>query len=284
MRTLDSLLVLAIATQPACIPHPVRPPPSACHGASTLPRELLQSGSVILFGETHGSQELPAFFGEAVCAAAASGLALEVGLEQPSSAQADLDRYLASAGEEAALAPVLAGPHWHRDYQDGRSSRAQVDLLERLRALRERGLPIHVFLFDPWPDDKTSDRDGEMARRIAAHARAQSKSVTFVLVGEVHAWTALGSPWDPTFHPMGWSILQDGLRVTSLGRATPAGTVWICTGPNASDCGERDTRATADQLPSGRTEGIELLPAPNARGNDGLWATPTLTASPPAFP
>jgi hypothetical protein len=259
-------------------------PHVSCDERAALPRELLEPGSVVLFGETHGSQELPAFFAEAVCTAAASGLAIEVGLEQPSSSQADIDGFLSSAGGDSALASVLAGAHWHREYQDGRSSRAQVDLLERLRALRERELAIHVFLFDPWPDDKANNRDDEMARRIAAHVRAHETSLTLVLVGEVHAWTAIGSPWDPTFHPMGWSLVQDGLRVKSLGRATPAGTQWVCTGPTVSDCGEKPTRAMGGSLPSGRPFGIELLPEPNQGGNVGLYAVPTLTASPPALP
>ena len=258
-------------------------PRVVCDERKALPAWLLEPGAVILFGETHGSQELPAFFGEAVCAAAARGLPIEVGLEQSSAGQAAIDSFLASAGGDAALAPVLAAPHWHREYQDGRSSRAQIELLERLRGLRAQRLEVSVFLFDPWPEETKSPREEEMARRIAEHARAHPRAITLILVGEVHAWTAIGTPWDPAFHPMGWLLAQDGLRVMSLGRATPAGRVWVCTGPNVTDCGERDAPKTRQQLPSGRTEGIELLPARNERGNDGLWATPTLTASPPAI-
>ena len=248
----------------------------------TVPAELLEPGGVLVFGEIHGSQELPAFFGEAVCAAAAHGCPIEVGLEQPSAGQADVDAFLASEGGAAALAPVLAAPHWHREYQDGRSSRAQIDLLERLRGLRAQGLPLNVFLFDPWPEDTKSPRDEEMARRIAARARARPRAITLILVGEVHAWTAIGGPFDPAFRPMGWFLGQDGLRVRSLGRATPAGTVWVCTGGNVSDCGTR-TVGPYDRLPSGRSAGIELLPAPTERGYVGFYATPTLTASPPAI-
>jgi hypothetical protein len=35
-------------------------------------------------------------------------------------------------------------------------------------------------------------------------------------------------------------------------------------------------------LPSGRTTGIELLPEPSRQGYDGLYATSSMTASPPA--
>jgi hypothetical protein len=247
-----------------------------------IPKDLLTPGSVVLFGEIHGTQELPASFGEAVCATSAAGLPVEVGLEQPREGQAGVDSFLASAGGEATLAPVLAAPFWHREYQDGRSSRAQLDLLERLRGLRARGSQVNVFLFDLDPAEDVKLRDQKMAEQIVARARAHPDAVVLVLVGEVHSWMTPGAPWDPEFRPMGWHIEQAGLRVRSLGRATPRGTVWVCTGPNVSDCGERETAAT-EPLPSGRPTGIELLPSPNRRGVLGLFAARTLTASPPAI-
>ena len=102
-----------------------------------------------------------------------------------------------------------------------------------------------------------------------------------VLVGEVHAWKTVGSPWKPDFLPMGWHLAKAGLNVNSLGRSTPFGTAWVCTSGSAGDCKAVETRAT-EALPSGGSAGIELLPHPSARGYDGLYRTPTLTASPPA--
>jgi hypothetical protein len=262
----------AVATPPGA---------GACGGSLPLPEDLLQPGGLVLFGEIHGVQELPVAFGDAVCAAASSGAPVEVGLEAPQGEHANLDRFLASQGTPADRAALLATPFWSSAYQDGRRSRARADLLDRLRRMRGAGLPIGVFLFDIDAGEDASARDRAMAETIAAHARAHPGAVTLVLVGEVHAWKTQGSPWDPGFLPMGWHLVKAGLRVRSLGRATPNGTAWVCTSSSPDDCSTIGTKAT-ESLPSGSTSGVELLPTPSARGYDGLYGTTTLTASPPA--
>lgn len=254
---------------------------AVCAAAPALPKEPLEPGSVLLFGEIHGVQELPSVFGEAVCSTAASGLAVEVGLEVPKAEQAKVDFFLASSGGPSDVETLLATPFWSREFQDGRSSQARVALLERFRQLRASGIPIHVFLFDINTDQDAAQREKTMSENIAAHVQAHPQALTMVLVGEVHAWKTQGSPWDPNFLPMGWHLEQAGLHVRSLGRSTPAGRAWICSGVSPGDCGSRETKATA-VLPSGRTAGIELLPQPSTRGYDGLYGTPTLTPSPPA--
>jgi hypothetical protein len=258
-----------------------RPVAAACSESIAVPRDLLEPGGIVLFGEIHGAQELPAIFGEAVCGTAASGLPVDVGFEMPRDEQASVDAFLASPGAPSDVEALLATPFWSSEYQDGRRSQARVALLDRLRRLRASGLPVSAFLFDIADGEDASERDKKMADSIAAHLRAHPEAVTMALVGEVHAWKTQGAPWDPKFLPMGWYLADAGLRVRSLGRATPAGTVWVCTGGSPGDCGSITTKATG-ALPSGGTSGIELLPVPSRRGYDGMVATPTLTASPPA--
>lgn len=252
-----------------------------CGATLSLPKELLVPGGVVLFGEIHGVQELPAVFGDAVCATASSGAPVEIGIEAPKSEQASFDRFLASQGTPSDRTALLATPFWSGAYQDGRRSQARADLLDRLRRMRGAGLPIGVFLFDVDAGDDAGARERAMAENIAAHVRAHPDAVTLVLVGEVHAWKTQGSPWDPGFLPMGWHLVQGGLRVRSLGRATPTGTAWVCTSASPDDCGTIGTKAT-EPLPSGGASGVELLPAPSARGYDGLYGTTSLTASRPA--
>ena len=253
----------------------------ACTTAAPLPVGLIQARGVVLFGEIHGAQEIPMFFGEAVCTAATSTLPVEVGLEIVKSEQARVDAFLGSAGTVADIAALTSGPFWLRDMQDGRSSQAMVALLDRLRQLIAQGAPVHVFLIDDEEYYHQSDRDKGMADNIAAQIRAHPEAVTMALVGEVHSWKTKGAPWNPDFLPMGLHLSTDGVHVVSLGRATPAGTVWTCTGPTPGDCGAGDIKPYG-AMPSGGTAGIELLPEPSKHGYDGMYATPTLTASPPA--
>jgi hypothetical protein len=258
-----------------------RTPTAACAAGTAVPEKLLEPGSLLLFGEIHGVQELPSFFGEAVCSTADARLPMEVGLEVPKTEQASIDTFLASPGAPSDVETLIATAFWSRDAQDGRSSQAMVALLERIRQLRAQGLPIDVFLFDLDGSQAAAERDKVMAENLSSHVRAHPKALTMALTGEVHAWKTKGSPWDPDFLPMGWYLASGGLDVHSLGRSTPAGTAWNCVGPSPGDCRIGETKATA-ALPSGQTAGIELLPQPSKRGYDGLYGTSSLTASPPA--
>jgi hypothetical protein len=257
----------------------------ACASEAALPKPWVAPGSIVLFGEIHGAKEPPFFFGEAVCSAAQWGVPVAVGLEIPVSEQAGIDTYLSSSGRPSDVELLLKGSFWTRKDQDGRSSQARVDLLERIRRLRAAGLPIRVFLFDINEGENLADRDKSMALNISSQVRSHASELTLVLVGEVHAWKTKGTPWNEDFLTMGWHLADAGLRVYSLGRSTPDGAAWICSKAMGEDsamsCGPQATHAFQPSS-SGRTSGIELLPAPSARGNDGLYVLPTLTESPPA--
>lgn len=265
---------------PAPAPSRAAPAP-ACADETPLPATLLQPGSVLLFGEIHGVREIPAAFGEAVCAVARTRLPVEVGLEVPGTEQARLDAFVASPGGPADVGALTASDFWTREFQDGRSSQAMLALIERMRRLREEGLPVHVFLFDLGSSKGIGERDKLMAENIAAHVRAHPEALAMALTGEVHAWKAKGAPWNADLLPMGWHLVNSGLEVRSLGRVTPAGTAWICPSGSPGECGSR-TMGAWGALPSGRTTGIELLPEPSERGNDGLFGVSSMTASPPA--
>ncbi|PTL80173.1 hypothetical protein [Vitiosangium sp. GDMCC 1.1324] len=58
------------------------------------------------------------------------------------SEQSRLDTYLASRGTPADQDTLLDGDFWRRPYQDGRSSRAMLELVDQVRALRALGLLI----------------------------------------------------------------------------------------------------------------------------------------------
>jgi hypothetical protein len=55
--------------------------------------------------------------------------------------------------------------------QDGRRSRAMLDLLDGLRLLRAQGADVRVVAFDPLPDVEPAEREEHMALRLAAARR-----------------------------------------------------------------------------------------------------------------
>jgi len=253
----------------------------ACVGGSALPAPLLKPGGLLIFGELHGTRELPAFFGEAVCWTSGA-LPVQAGLELPASEQERVETFLASPGAPADVEALTAGPFWSRppEQQDGKASRAMAALVDRLRRLRRAGQPIDVFLFDVDDAGGPGERDRTMAERLAERVRAHPEALTLALAGNVHARKNKGVPWNPELEPMGLHLVTAGVRVLSLDSVTPAGTAWICDAKTMT-CGSHDVQAWR-ALPSGRAVGIEMLAEPTQEGFDGLYATPSLNASPPA--
>ena len=249
-----------------------------------MPEGLLAPGTILLFGEIHGTRELPAFFGEAVCHASAAHDVV-VGLEIPGSESERVSAFLRSSGASADRDAVLAGPFWTDGYQDGRRSEAMARLLERLRVLRAIGRHVDVMLFDVEPSESGPDRDERMAQTIMEYQRAHAGPVLMAYMGNVHARTTIGVPWNPKLKPLGWYLSQHGLRVRSLDSGSPGGSAWMCYVEDASDpraeqvCGPHALSGSS-RLPA--HAGIWLHAMPSPEGFDGVYAVPALSSSPPA--
>jgi len=266
------------ASSTAAAPAP-RPAQARCAPGPELPEGWLAPGAAVLFGDWHGTDELPAFFGEVACRVAAAGRPVLVGLELPRDEQPTLDRFLAEADPRAAEAGLLAGPFWRRSYQDGRSSQAMSALLGRLRQLRRAGLRLDVRLFDVEQEAMGADRDMRMAALLAGWAHARGEAVLLVLAGNFHTRTAVGAPWDPEARPMGFYLRQAGLALRALDCGGPEGTSWSCTGAEAASCGVQPVDLRA---PPGGEPAVELFAERSSLGYDGRYTVPRLSASPPA--
>lgn len=250
--------------------------------------DVLHPGAVVLLGELHGTKELPALVGRLACHAASAGTPVVVGLEVPREEQVAVDAYMDSDGGEEARAELLHGTFWRRPYQDGRSSVARLELLERLRGWRQAGQPLSVLAFDV--RGQGSVRAAGLARRLK-WARDRAPAATLlVLVGNVQARVVRGTEWDPELSPMGWYLSREGLPVTSLDARFSGGTAWTCqlTPEEQLACGEG-----TPVLPRGisreqgiRYEGsapfVRLLDADAREGFHGVFYVGPVTASPPA--
>lgn len=199
----------------------------------------LDAARVLLIGEVHGTVECPAVFGDLVFAATRLG-PVAVGLELPSTEQAELDHFLAVPDDAARRARWLARPLFTTRPQDGRTSRAIVALLDRLARYRALGLPIEVFAFDaPPPEDRPEEpRDQRMAAMIAARAQDRTRRV-IALMGNAHNQLDPGTPWAPDFRTLAMhlrDVLGDGdLRSLTFDWVT--GTAWRSTGqPGEQAC------------------------------------------------
>jgi hypothetical protein len=241
---------------------------------------LLQPGTVLLAGEMHGTEQAPGFVRDVVCAALAKGLPVTVGLEVDWAEDEAFQAYLRSDGGEAARKRLLESPFWSRDFQDGRSSRAMLALVEYLRELASGPGRLQLLLIDrPEPPPA---RDGAMAERVAEAAAERPRDLFVILTGNIHNRLTKGMPWDAELEPMGYLLAKrlPEARIVSFDMAYPGGTAWVCFGRSPSDC--RSQELGGSKAAEGR-EGVELLADPAGEPYTGRYFTGPLTASEPAI-
>lgn len=241
---------------------------------------LLQPGTVLLVGEMHGTEQAPGFVRDVACAALAEGLPVTVGLEVDWAEDRAFQAYLRSDGGMVARERLLAASFWQREFQDGRSSRAMLGLVQDLRKLAAGAGELQVVLIDrPEPG---GERDAAMAERVAEAVAARPGDLLVVLTGNIHNRLTRGMPWNAELEPMGYLLAKrlPKTRIVSLDMAYPGGTAWVCFGSAPSDC--RAQELAGSKAAEGR-EGVELLADPAGEAYTGRYFTGPLTASEPAI-
>lgn len=269
---------LALASAQATSARPSFSSAAECAEVDGL-EPILRRGAVLVFGEIHGNRESPAFVINVACEALALGLSVTVALELLDSERPGIQKYLSSSGSDADRAELTANGIWSTEYQDGRSSAAMADLLERLRGFRAADQRIEVELFDRSGWSSGQERDRLMAEALSVILATTTSDVVVVLTGNIHSRVATGTPWDETYLPMAHLLAVPGNRnLVSLDVAHAGGTTWMCTGSEPSSCGVRDVRARETQ--TGLS--IELDDDPSTSGHHGRYHVGPLSASWPA--
>ena len=237
----------------------------SCGAKPTGIDSLLEPGALTVFGEMHGTAETPAFVANVTCHAAQNGREVIVGLEIPNSLQGQVDRFLQSAGAPADVEALVEGQFW--TFEDGRSSKAMLALLDHLRLLAQTGMKLRVALFDGMFMSQ-DQRDPGMAANIAAAIEKSPQAVTLILVGNLHARMD-SERW------MSWHLAKRHPRLRTLNVAYSGGSAWVCTGDG---CGPMDLSGKD----RGKEQFVELLAKPDDKGYGGLFYLGAVTASMPA--
>lgn len=230
---------------------------------------------VLLIGEIHGTAEAPMAVADLAQQMATDERPLIVGLEIWRGEQSAIDRFLDSAGTSDDRAQLLASEFWTREYQDGRSSVAMVELLDRLRALALKA-KVRVLAFDedPAADLTGAARDKAMAARIARALDDEPEAHALVLAGNFHTRIQESAPWDPEHRFMGHHLIE--YQPYSIEVMGVAGSAWICTSAEVDSCKAREMPENSIQ--PGLTLGDEI----GERGHHGVWWLPSVSASAPA--
>lgn len=213
---LAALALLAASAAPdACVP---------VEGAATL--WARRETRWVIVGEMHGTNETPGAFTNLVCLAVQSRGPVTVAIEYPADMQPVLDAWLASDGGEAARTALLAAPFWRRSTQDGRTSVAFLQMLERLRVMHRAGTVRSVRAFCPPKDGPAvGDYNEAMADRLTKIADA-APGLVMVLVGNFHAINHAMTTPQGSIRPAA-SLLPANKKVT-VDIVGTGGSMWAC--------------------------------------------------------
>ena len=235
----------------------------ACDADATVKPASI-TARVVLVGETHGTDQAPAFVARLVCGLLAQGRPVTLALERSTSEQPALDGYLASAGADADVRALLASRDWATDRQDGRSSVAMLGLMEQLRRMRQAGLPLAVMAMVPQAKKGSSQAEFDrlMAEQVGATLARQPTHTVVVYAGTFHTAVASKMHQDIVGAPSVGDLLAAQQPVQVIGLRSGTGEAWNCT----QTCGPHAMIAAPWDLPDARVDMVVELGPVTASG------------------
>jgi hypothetical protein len=211
----------------------------------------------VIFGEMHGTSEIPRLFGDAVCQLSASK-AILVALEFESQEGQNLNTYIKGAGPSTAGRIITTGS-WADPERDGRTSKAMFSMITRLRQLRRAGRRIEIVGVVPPEVSDLPQNYYELgiANELRRAAISRPEATIVVLIGNIHARkVALGA-----LRPAASLLPPDD--VLSLINEATGGNAWNC---QADGCSPHPMTAS-----SVRSRGVIINPAARD-GYDGSFS------------
>lgn len=239
---------------------------NASWGCEAVPGlDSLYQKDIILFGELHGTNEIPKMFGNVACniISSQSGKRILIGLELP----ADFDNEFLKIGkvpQRQILSDVDRMDFWS-EMKDGRHSRAMRELTLRLISYaNDSAGRVFLIAFE------RRNIDSSGAAAILSRIKAVHADQTLILVGNNHARRER-MPNGPEYPPMGQNLSNSGGSIVALDGRFEAGHAWICIKQCAA-------RSIASPLNVGRDgEFVELTRG--IQGYDGYFHISQLTVS-----
>lgn len=224
----DATSLAAVAGEPAKLTRPVDPASlkQECKKLQGWDSVVSQETRWILVGEIHGTRETPEIFGDLVCLFSLEE-PVTVALEHPVEAQAAIDQFISSEGDQEAKEAFLRDQIWSGP-QFGVSSEAIFDLYDRLRILHAEGRVSRVLSFQPRYAPGSSGFDQGAYEKLLADSLVERTAVpgrVLVLTGNFHArrtpFVADGALPMAAYLPVKQAVVLD---------AVPnGGTFWGCT-------------------------------------------------------
>lgn len=257
----------------------------------------------VVFGEIHGTNESPLFFGRAAAALALQGKRVLVAVEL--SAEDNTRMQDAWNGPHSEFEDRLTASEWG-GRGDGVTSAAMLEMLSQLHSIKDRGAALSLVAFNGFRDDAQRLRldtpssqgghEAAQAENILDAANREYFDYVLVLVGETHARKHEVEYAGDRFQPMAMHLEHAG-NVMSLVMAWSGGSAWNCIlranvrpvpqqpiTTDMLDCGNHPLLGLAHhgnqpQIALGQLPGME-----DGANFDGYYWLGAVSGSPPARP
>ena len=274
--------IFAVAVTLALASFPVSADDVLCkHPANSAVLTKNPDVRFLIFGESHGTQEAPATFAELVCFVAATDAKVLVGLELSEYTKTALTNYIGSKGSAQDEQTFLSESHWVLPVEqaDGRSSVAMLDMVKRLRLLKEQGLDLTVVPFARYADISESQTPYEkgLAKSLIESAEQDDYDFVMVLVGSIHALKT--QEYELPFEPMAMHLPQDSLL--SILMVHSGGTIWNCSPTCERKPAKSGSKARLLEFRVGEAEFSTEEDKKLIQGFDGVYNLGIVSASPP---
>jgi hypothetical protein len=255
----------AAASTPGCGPEQ----PTGLEGA-------LADRRLVILADVPGTKEIPDFVGRLACQAARQSIPTVVALALLRIDQDWVDTYFASQGSTADRAAFLQVTRsFARQPPAARGSEAVLQLLDRLRTLRDAGVTVRVVAFDEAGNGPGRER--ARASTLEHARRIEPEALLLVVAERSEARTVLATG-DIAAPPVGWYLAHWGLKPLALDLRSPGGRAWSCTTSGRGECGPVAVPATSAPASA---QVVELYANPDAQGFRGNYSVGLLTVSPP---
>lgn len=242
-----------------------------CPALAGVERLVAARHRFIVFGEIHGTAEIPALFGDVACHVS-KNRPVVVALEWPSDQSKAFEKYIESTGLPSDQGLLTETSDWRRII-DGRSSAAMMSMLESVRRLRASGRAIAIATFQPRSPAALDQSYYElmMASELTRIAGKYLDYVVLALVGRLHAGKKpladRGGRWPAVMHLPARDVL-------SLTFDDNGGTAWNCQSAGCKSY-ERPPKNISPRR-------ISLIES-SFSGFDGTFSVGSLTTASPPF-
>ena len=247
---------------------------------------VVKKGTILLIGEQHGTNEIPAGAGELACLASTEGLSTLVLLELPATWNPAFERFLNERDPESALRVFKTSVGWatfHQPYQpDGRSSVAIAKLLKDLHGLRMGGAKLTIRAFDSRPfEPPQANNDFGMASSLVRNIEESPADFTLLLTGNLHSRLRRDTTKIKP-EPMAYlaSLARPKWNFVSINATFSSGEAWACTISDGSTEMECQSSVYKTRWPPS-TRKIVVSGVPDENGYHGTFYVGPITAALP---